>query len=233
MDLKKNEVAELLNVSISTIERLVNEEKLPFYKLGGEIRFNRQEIEDWMMKTHLLSGGLPFGEASDGKNLWQQFGLYRSIHRGEVISNLDASNKEDLIARAMQSASSKLGIDAEAVTGMLLEREKLMPTALGGGVAVPHTREFLLRGLHDAVIVVYPERPMEWGSLDGSPVHTLFFLFACDDRRHLNLLAKIAHLSSSHEVLHFLERKPEKRELLEFVKNWEIEVSQKIPVATL
>jgi PTS system nitrogen regulatory IIA component len=85
----------------------------------------------------------------------------------------------------------------------------------------------LLGGLFDAVVVVYPKVPIEWGALDNKPVHTLFFLFACDDRRHLNLLAKIAHFISSEDHLRFLETKPDQMSLLEFIKTWEASIKAK------
>jgi PTS system nitrogen regulatory IIA component len=52
-------------------------------------------------------------------------------------------------------------------------------------------------------------------------VNTLFFLFACDDKRHLHLLAKLAHLSSKQENLEYLNTHPSKPELLTYIKQWE------------
>ena len=101
------------------------------------------------------------------------------------------------------------------------DREKLMPTALSNGVAVPHTRDFLLQESFDVVAVAFPKNPIEFGALDGQPVHTLFFLCACDDKRHLHLLAKLAHLSSKEQNLDYLLTYPSKAELLDYVKNWE------------
>ncbi len=121
----------------------------------------------------------------------------------------------------MQKIAKDLHLDAEVITELLLDRERLMPTALSNGVAVPHTRDFLLQESFDVVSVVFPKKPIEYGALDGKPVHTLFFLFACDDKRHLHLLAKLAHLSSTPDTLAFLKRHPEKDQLLERIKNWE------------
>ena len=50
---------------------------------------------------------------------------------------------------------------------------------------------------------------------------SLCFLFASDDKKHLHLLAKVAHLSSQEEARAFLKTKPNKEELLEFVREWE------------
>lgn len=102
-----------------------------------------------------------------------------------------------------------------------------MPTALSNGVGVPHTRDFLLQESFDVVAVAFPEHPIEYGALDGQPVHSLFFLFACDDKRHLHLLAKLAHLSSNLENLAYLQSNPSKVQLLDYIKNWEANVKMK------
>lgn len=224
MDLKKQDIAELLHVSLSTVDRWIEEGKIPSYTLQGEQRFSRDEIENWMVRSLAASEELPFGEKDAGQNPWQQFGLFRAINKGDVIADIQTSDKDTLIEETMKRISPKMDIDPEVATELLLDRERLMPTALGSGIAVPHTREFLLRGVSDTVVVVYPESPMEWGSLDGSKVHTIFFLFACDDKRHLSLLAKIAHLVSAKESLRILENRPNKSELLEQIKRWEMQV---------
>jgi len=229
MDLRKKDVAELLTVSEETIDKLIGRLALPCYKLGGETRFNRSEVEDWMVQVLAREREtLPFGEEQGEKSPWQQFGLYRAIHRGEVISDLSASSKEELIYTTLDRAADKLHLNPEVVAELFLERENLMPTALNNGIAIPHTREFLITGLFDAVIVVYPENPIEWGALDNLPVHTLFFLFACDDRRHLNLLAKIAHFISQEEHVRFLNSRPSKPLLLESLKAWESSMSAQL-----
>jgi len=62
---------------------------------------------------------------------------------------------------------------------------------------------------------------MDYGALDGRPVHTLFFLFSSSDKRHLHLLSKIAHLSSQKDALEFLLTRPTKESLLSYIKRWE------------
>ncbi len=222
MDLKKKDVADLLSVSVQTIDQLISEGALPTYTLNGEKRFNRQEIEEWMLKVlQEQKGSLPFGEAKGEVSPWQQFGLYRAIHKGDVICDLEGKSKEEIINSVMYQTADRLGLDAEAVSDLLLERESLMPTALNNGIAVPHTRELLLGGLFDAVVVVFLKTPIDWGALDNEPVHTLFFLFACDDKRHLNLLAKIAHFVSSGSAKKGISERQNKIDLLENIKSWE------------
>lgn len=228
MDLKVKDVAELLNVSEKTIRRWLIAGKIPAYRLNHQYRFSRSEIENWMMgfKQHAVKEGLlRFGQDQMTLTLPkggpQQFSLYRAVHNGGVLYDPDGEEKEEIICSTMKSVAPRLGLDAEVVSELLLDREKMMPTALGQGIGVPHARDFLLQGPSDAVVVVFPKKPLQYGALDGKPVHTLFFLFSTNDKRHLHLLAKIAHLSSSQQALALLRSRPTEKVLLDFIRHWE------------
>lgn len=239
MDLKIKDVAELLNVSETTIRRWLSDGKIPAYRINHQYRFSRFEIEDWVM-SHKLgktnNGVSPFNELGktendEEKNILafggsKQFSLYRAIHKGGVIHRVPGNTKEEIIRTTMKIIAKDLNLDADVLTDLLLDREALQPTALNNGIAIPHTRDFLMNAHNDVVPVVFPEKPIAYGALDGKPVHTLFFLFACDDKRHLHLLAKIAHLSSQANTLDLLQMQPTKEKLLEFIKNWESNIQQ-------
>lgn len=227
MDLKLKDVAELLNVSETTIRRWVGDGKIPYYRLNQQFRFSRNEIESWVLSCKQGGDFSPFNKEEEDEEPakerlgTQQFGLYRAVHKGGVYNNVPGDTKEEVIRSAMKLIAQDIGLDADVITDLLLDRERLMPTALSNGVGVPHTRDFLLQESYDVVVVVFPEKPIQYGALDNLPVHTLFFLFACDDKRHLHLLAKLAHLSSKPENLELLRKLPTKAQLLEAIKNWE------------
>lgn len=233
MDLKIKDVAELLNVSETTIRRWLSDGKIPAYRLNHQFRFSRIEIENWVISCKMgenKNDSTPFdgAEQSISESVdhqmtsgTQQYSLFRALHKGEVYHNVSGQTKEQIIREAMSQASENFNFDSEVVTDLLLDREKLMPTALNHGIAVPHTRDFLFKDPYDVILVVYPQKPIEYGALDGRPVHTLFFLFACEDKRHLHLLAKLAHLNSHEEAREFLQTKPSKEALLHYIKNWE------------
>lgn len=233
MDLKIKDVSELLNISETTIRRWVSEGKIPAYRLSHQYRFSRTEIEDWIMKHKLkgVNGQDHFSEEIQKpviekekisqKGGSKQYSLYRAVHKGGIFHDMPGDTKEEVICNTMKILAQQLGMDAEVLTDLLLDRERLMPTALNHGIGVPHTRDFLLNDHHDAVAVVFPERHINYGALDGKPVHTLFFLFACEDKRHLNLIAKIAHLSSCSATLDLLQSRPKKEPLLAYIKDWE------------
>ena len=219
MDLEIQEVSELLNVPMETLLQWAGEGKIPSYTIQERYRFNREEIEDWVMQQKLLESFDGMQHSKKGGQL--TFNLFRALHKGEVFSDIHGSNKQLIIKETMNRLAPKLKLDPDVITEIIMEREELMPTALGAGFGIPHARDFLLKGQNDIVACVFLTEPIEYGALDGMPVHTLFLLLASDDKRHLSLLAKIAHLIANPEMRKVLSRKPNKTELLELIQNWE------------
>jgi len=223
MDLTIKDVADLLNVSKATIEQWIVEATIPCYRIDDQYRFSRIEIEDWVLKKQ--AEDFPFNNSSEKNSESagnQQFSLYRAIHKGGVFHQVSGSDKIEVIRNTMATVAKDLNLDADVLAELLIDRENLQPTALGHGIGIPHTRDSFLNSMHDRVIIAFPEQPLkDYGALDGEPVHTLFFLFACNDKRHLHLLAKIAHLSNLTATHELLKTKPNKVKLLEYIKEWE------------
>jgi nitrogen PTS system EIIA component len=228
VDLKIKDVADLLNISETTVRRWLSDGKIPAYRLNRQYRFSLAEIEDWLMQQK-LSVAFEDGKKQTppkeelptklGKNM--QFSLYRALYRGEVLRGITGSSKAEIFRQTMQRMATRFDLDAAVLTDLFLDREQMMPTTLGYGIGVPHTRDFFLNTHYDVIEVVFLQQPIDYGALDGEAVHTLFFLFACEDRRHLNLLAKLAHLNAHENSRTFFRTKPTKERLLEFVKQWE------------
>lgn len=238
MDLKIKDVAELLNISETTVRRWLAEGKIPAYRINHQYRFSRDEIQNWVLSYKLnnanenplkeignrLDTPTPIGQHST-RGI-QQFSLYRAVHKGTYLNGIGGSNKEGTIRNAMTEIAKDLDLDAEVLFELLWDRERLEPTSLNNGIGIPHTRDFLLKTHQDAVCIVFPDKPIDYQALDNKPVHTLFFLFASEDKRHLHLLAKIALFCSQPKTIEFLTSKPSKEALLEYIKSWEANIAK-------
>ena len=238
MDLKIKDVAELLSVSETTIRRWLSEGKIPAYKLQHQYRFNRGEIEDWMLSCRIEQDDIgtsdrepqhPIQKPMGRTQGMLQFSLYRALYKGKVFSDLQGQTKKELIQNAMERFAPHLEVDVQIMVELLLDRENLMSTGLNHGIAVPHTRDFLLKGEEDMILTVFLKEPVFWDSLDQKPVHTLFFLFASNDKRHLHLLSKIAHISSLPKSIDLFLTRPSQHQLLRYVKDWEANLGSHRP----
>jgi nitrogen PTS system EIIA component len=111
-----------------------------------------------------------------------------------VVSALNASNKKE----AIQELAARLGAlvrrDPHEIFEVLLQRERLGSTGIGGGVAIPHAKLTKL----DKLVGVFArlEKPIDFDALDGEPVDLVFALLAPEaaGADHLKALARIARL---------------------------------------
>ena len=98
-------------------------------------------------------------------------------------------------------AEAKLVDTAEIVMERLLEREAILSTGIGGGVAVPHAQ---IPGLGRLAMAssTHPSG-LDYPSLDGKPVRLVFCLLgdANTAADHLAGLARLARLARRKEAL--------------------------------
>ena len=117
----------------------------------------------------------------------------RDIVTPEAIAiGLNATSKKHLLQELAQRAEAAKGIEMRVALEALLERERLGPTGMGRGVAIPHAR---IAGL-DEIVGVFARlsKPVDFDAVDGEPVDLVFALFAPEDAgaNHLRALARIS-----------------------------------------
>lgn len=112
-----------------------------------------------------------------------------------IIPELGGQTKPQVIAElARQLARTQTGVDADALTRVLMEREELASTAIGEDIAIPH-------GKLDSVSRLIgclgrSTRGVDFDSLDRRPTHLFFVLIAPESSTgmHLKALARISRL---------------------------------------
>lgn len=222
MDLKLREVAELLNVSEITIRRWLVDGKIPAYRINHQYRFSRVEIENWIISHRLAVTDAI--EPVVKKETINKYNLLRAMNNGIILEKVPGHTKDDVIGNSAKKIGEHIKYDSGTLIDLLLTRESLQSTALNNGFAAPHTRNFLTSDHQDYVCVAFLDKPINYDSYDKIPVKTLFFLFASDEKKHLNLLSKIANLCNDVKNQEFINSHPSKSEFLDYVKAWEEKV---------
>jgi PTS system nitrogen regulatory IIA component len=70
-------------------------------------------------------------------------------------------------------------VDRQFLFQVLLARESLGSTAVGGGIAIPHVRNPIVMHIPLPIITLcFLEHPIEFGAIDAKPVHVLFTIVA-------------------------------------------------------
>ena len=117
-----------------------------------------------------------------------------------VLCGQALQSKKRLFERAAEAMSAELDLDAESIYRALLAREKLGSTAIGGGVAIPHSRDDHCDDAAGCLITL--EEPIDFAAADGKAVDIVFVLLVPAEatQEHLNLLAGLATAFSSSDI---------------------------------
>jgi mannitol/fructose-specific phosphotransferase system IIA component (Ntr-type) len=110
----------------------------------------------------------------------------------ERVTILKATSKDEAIRElASVLAGAPEVRDGKRLLDAILEREKVMSTGIGLGIAIPHAK---IREVKDFVVALGKSPAgLEFSSLDGKPVHFVVMIAGPDDQqeRYLQLLARI------------------------------------------
>lgn len=81
----------------------------------------------------------------------------------------------------------------------IINREKIVSTGIGMGIALPHAKLSSLDQFFIAIAVL--TKPVEWHSLDGAPVRLVFMIGGPDDQQteYLQILSSLTHAIKDEE----------------------------------
>lgn len=126
------------------------------------------------------------------------------IAKKAIVAELKAADKKGIIAElvaAMKKAYPSDRIQEKELVDAILHREsKLGSTGLGGGVAIPHAHVESLKNLVGAF--GRTSKPIEFGAIDGQPVH-LFFVIASPPSRKAEYIDALKVTSSAIRTANF------------------------------
>jgi len=109
-------------------------------------------------------------------------------------------SKKRLFEQAAASISAEFDLDQESVYRSLLAREKLGSTAVGHGVAIPHSR---MSGCSEPLgCLILLSEGIDFSAPDGADVEIAFILLVPEaaTQDHLDLLASLANAFSDADM---------------------------------
>jgi len=117
-----------------------------------------------------------------------------------TIVDLKGETKEEIIAELVDSlANNDVVTDRDKVLQAVLEREKIMSTGIGDGIAIPHGKSDSVERLIAALGT--QRRGVDFEALDGEPAYVFFLLVspANVSGPHIKALARISRLLKNDE----------------------------------
>jgi PTS system nitrogen regulatory IIA component len=116
------------------------------------------------------------------------------LRKETILTDLKAKDKKGVIEELVASVSQITGINNSELVRVLLERERLGSTGIGGGIGIPHGK---LANLESLIMGFGLSRKgVDFESMDGRPTHLFFLLITPENSTglHLKLLARISRI---------------------------------------
>ncbi len=213
MQLTVRDVSKFLQVSDSTVARWIKQRGLPSHHVGGRYHFNRVELLEWATANRLKVCVEAFDQLAAEDEPGSS--LVEALETGGIFYHMKDTNKERTLGALVDVLPLPATIDRELLLRLFLAREASASTAIGDGIALPHVRNpIVLHVARPMVTVCFLDHPVDFGALDGKPVHTLFSLICPTVRSHLQTLSRLSYALHDAKFKEVVMRQGERDEIL-------------------
>lgn len=121
------------------------------------------------------------------------------LDREAINVDLKAKDKKGILDELAMPIARMTGTSHDELVKVLLERERLGSTGIGGGIGIPHGKVNCL----DTLVLGFglSRKGVHFESIDGRPTHIFFLLLTPENSAglHLKLLARLSRLLKDEE----------------------------------
>lgn len=196
------QVATYLNVNERTVLKLVQDGAIPGVKVGNQWRFRKAMVDTWL-DDQMLGITPRYVEPTRVEGPRRMLTLESCFQKDHIVPELVGKTKVSVIVE-LAAHAQRLGLvrDETWFVGALIQRENVMPSAMGGGLAFLHTLRRHPEQVAKPFLVIGRSREgVDFDSLDGKPTHLFFVLGLKYDELHLPWLAKLVQMLAQGEVV--------------------------------
>ena len=184
------EAAEYLKLAERTLVRLAHEGKIPGVKIGGQWRFRRALLDEYL--DTLAAESVGSSGAAPNQVIDAPFDEILTVD--QIIPDLKAKDRSDVI-HAMVAHVTDLNLvqDQAWLEAAVTARERLVPTAVPEGVAFLHARRRAADKFPNQFIAMARSKDgLIFGSPEMGKTHVFFLLALRNDALHLRWLSRLA-----------------------------------------
>ncbi len=140
------------------------------------------------------------------------------LKKEAILVNLKSKDKKGVIDELVTPVAELAGVEHKTLFRVLMEREQLGSTGIGGGIGIPHGK---LKDLDTLILGFGVSRSgVDFESMDGKPTHIFFLLVTPENSTglHLKLLARISRLLKKETFKESLLRATDSDEVISIIE---------------
>lgn len=148
--------------------------------------------------------------------------IFSLLNVQTVLPNLKADDKTEVLDKMVTSLKDKVTNDElEKIRDAVFEREKIMSTGVGKGLAIPHGKASGIEQTYAAFAIL--KEPVDYEAIDNQPVNMIFLLVGpqASNSLHIKMLSRISRLMNNSEFRDRLRQCDSPEQIIEQFKSEE------------
>ena len=116
------------------------------------------------------------------------------LQKESIISDLKSQDKKGILEELVAPIALITGVNHKDLVRVLMDREQLGSTGIGGGIGIPHGKLKQLESL--ALGFGLSRKGVDFESMDNQPTHIFFLLVTPENSTglHLKMLARVSRI---------------------------------------
>lgn len=213
MELTISDIVKVFAVPEKTVKGWIEKKNMPCIRTNEQYRFNYIELLDWALqkKIKLTPEVLALGD----KESRDSGILYQAIKDGHIHYDIPGDSREEVLRSIVDILPLPERSNRKSLWQLLVARERIMSTALGNGIAVPHVRNPVVLHIdRPSVTLCFLKKPVDFKAVDGKPVFVLFTILSPSVKKHLAILSRLAFCLQNAKLQEYLQAKATQEQIL-------------------
>lgn len=141
------------------------------------------------------------------------------IHKGGIYNDIEGKSPEEIYKKICGMIPLPDYITPEIAYAALCDREKVLSTAVGNGIALPHARSPIMKSDKDQrICIVYLKNPLDMKAPDERRVYVMFILLTFNSQSHLKVLSELVKMFRRPQFRKLLESHAGEAEILNAIR---------------
>ncbi len=148
--------------------------------------------------------------------------IFSLLNTKTVLPNLKADDKAEVLDKMVSSLKDNVSNEElEKIREAVFEREKIMSTGVGKGLAIPHGKAAGIEQTYASFAIL--KEPVDYEAIDDQPVNMIFLLVGpqASNSFHIKMLSRISRLMNNSDFRDRLRQCNSSEQIIEQFKSEE------------
>jgi PTS system nitrogen regulatory IIA component len=231
VQLTLRQAARHLGVDEDTARDWIKERGLPAHRVNERLYLNAIELWEWATENGVAVSRELLDQERRSPETTPT--LAAMLAAGGIHHDVPGADKAAVLREVVARLPLPAEIDRDFVLAVLEAREAMGSTGIGDGIAIPHVRNpILLQIAAPRVTLCLLQSPVDFGAIDGEPVHALFTVISLTVPSHLRILARLGFALRDPALRDLLRARAPAPALLARINEVEVSLAGESPGAT-